>query len=183
MNGVSLSDEQLVTLIQSGKREYIEVLRNRYYKMIEKTAEIGKFACSVSDLSDAGYSAFIKAILSYSPDSKASFKTFAYACVRKSVISKLRDETNTKKRIPAFEVFSIDDVELVDRNDPESLVIQKEDLNRILEDIKSKLSTMEYEVFCEYIQGKSYKEIADCTGKSLKSVSGAITRAKAKIKR
>jgi RNA polymerase sporulation-specific sigma factor len=68
-------------------------------------------------------------------------------------------------------------------DDPEALVIDRERLQHTQRYIKEVLSDFEYKVFRLYINGLSYKEMAEELGTHTKSIDNALCRIKAKIGR
>ena len=86
------------------------------------------------------------------------------------------------KRVPPELVFPLDDISVADsKRDPERMFIEKEQMDLLFKSIKSRLSDYEYRVFCAFISGKSYKEIAAETGADVKSLENALARARKKI--
>src|SRR5690625_1635462 len=68
-------------------------------------------------------------------------------------------------------------------DDPEKLVIDRERLRHTQRHIKKVLSDFEYEVFRLYINGLTYKEMADRLDTHTKSIDNALCRVKNKIER
>lgn len=176
------SDGQLVTLIKSGNNDGFSVLHNRYAKVIENLADKYSALCVRDELVDAGNVGFADAIMSYREDTGASFKTFAVTCIRSNMLDVCKKANNTK-RIPKDLMAPLEDAEVPDGNDPESLFIKKEYFDLLFDLIKSELSDFEYSVIRKSAAGMSYKEIAGLTGKSEKAVENALSRARAKIKK
>lgn len=69
------------------------------------------------------------------------------------------------------------------QKDPEDLLISKEEAANIRNKIKSILSGYEREVLAQYLEGRTYREIAVKFGKPDKSVDNAINRIKNKAGR
>ena len=180
-NFAVLPDERLVTLIKSGNNECFMILRKRYFGVIENYADKYSALCVRNDLVYAGIVGFADAIMSYRDDTGASFKTFAKTCIKSSMLD-LCKKANNSKRIPKDLVASLEEVEVADSNDPESLFIKKEYFDLLFDLIKSKLSDLEYSVIRKSAEGMTYKEIAARVGKSEKAVENALLRARAKIK-
>ena len=68
-------------------------------------------------------------------------------------------------------------------DDPEALVIDRERLHHTQRHIKESLSAFEYRVFRLYINGLSYKEMAEKLGTHTKSIDNALCRIKSKIEK
>ena len=69
-----------------------------------------------------------------------------------------------------------------DEPNPQSLLLDKEQVWETRRQIKAMLSPLEYEIFEMYISGFSYAEIASRIGKSQKSVDNALCRIKKKLR-
>ena len=87
------------------------------------------------------------------------------------------------KHIPEDLIYPIDEVELSDMNNPESIFIEKESYDDLELTIKQELSDFEYQVLCEFLIGKSYADIADSLNVTAKSVDNALRRIRSKIKK
>ncbi|MBO4693562.1 MAG: sigma-70 family RNA polymerase sigma factor [Clostridia bacterium] len=173
------SDEQLAAHIKSGDYAHFFVLRNRYMPYIIKSASKYKSLVDEEDLISEGVLALFVAAKSYKQE-KSSFKAFAFLCIERAIVNQYR-RSKALKRIPAELISSIDGLDIADSNNPESLFIEKESTDSIICTVKDRLSDYEYKVFCEFICGKSYKEIAQEFNKSNKSVDNALKRVRAKI--
>ena len=68
-------------------------------------------------------------------------------------------------------------------SNPEDLVIDKENVERIEKLIETELSAFERQTIELYLIGMNYTEIARVLGKDEKSTDNALQRAKAKIKK
>lgn len=181
-NFAALSDEQLVSLVRTGNNECFLILRKRYCSVIESFADKYSSICARHDLIYAGNIGFADAVMSYREGAGASFRTFAKICINSKMQEPCR-KANAGMRIPSEMIMSIDDVDVPDINDPESIFIKKEYVDSLMAMVKARLSDLEYTVLSEFESGKSYKEIAEEIGINVKSVENALTRARAKIKK
>ena len=66
---------------------------------------------------------------------------------------------------------------------PEELIIGREDLVSIRDRVDEVLSSLEQEVLSAYLDGKSYQEIADKLGRHVKSIDNALQRVKRKLEK
>lgn len=122
-----------------------------------------------------------KAVMLYE-EKYSSFSTFAYICVKSSVVSYLRN-SYPKGNVP---MFSLSD----DENDesissfitPESEFIDKESLELLMARIESLLSPFEREVLSLYLADNSYSDMALLLGKDEKSIDNAIQRIRKKLR-
>ena len=174
------SDEELVARIQAGDYECFGILFKRHVGLIRYI--VGKY-CPESEAEDAlseGFLSFFKAVKLYSPDKGASFKTF-FSMTVKSDIFDIYKKRSAKSRIPGDALSPIEEAQVVEADNPESLFIRKESVKSFFDKAKSVLSDFEYTVFCDRCFGKSYSEIAAGTGKSEKAVGAALARARKKM--
>lgn len=131
-------------------------------------------SCSYDDFRQEAVIALYSAFRGYDTDiSGVTFGLYAKICIRNRLISELR---KCKARPINDDVYS--DV----HDSPESRFIEHEDYRYLLSVIDRMLSEYEKSVLALYIDGKSYKEIAERLGKTEKSVDGAVYRIKAKLK-
>lgn len=179
----SFSDNELVTFINNGKYEYLQLLIARYMPYIINVASqynVGGF--DTEDFIQEGIVAIFSAVKSYDPD-KASFKTFVYLCINRAMSSALSRVSGAAKHIPDGLISPIDNIELADLSSPESILIEKENFNDLEHTIKKELSNFEYQVLCEFLNGKSYADIAQTLNVTVKSVDNALRRIRSKIKK
>ena len=66
-------------------------------------------------------------------------------------------------------------------SNPEKMLLIREDVNHISENMNDVLTALELQVWKMYVQGCSYKEIAERLDKTNKGVDNAIRRAKKKL--
>lgn len=123
--------------------------------------------------------AFSRAALTYREgQEKVTFGLYAKVCIGNALISRLRSAR--KKHVEVLPIEGIFDV--ADPEDVSVEVIDRENVGRLNELIKSTLSKLENRVFRLYAVGYSTSEIAERLGKTEKSVDNAIFRARKKLK-
>jgi len=66
---------------------------------------------------------------------------------------------------------------------PEELIISREELKHIQNEIGEVLSDLEMEVLMSYLDGKSYQEIACDLDRHAKSIDNALQRVKRKLEK
>jgi len=77
----------------------------------------------------------------------------------------------------------IDVISSVKVSNPEDIIIGREDYSTIESKMGKLLSPLEMQVLRKYIEGKSYFEVADELGRSVKSVDNALQRVKNKLEK
>ncbi|MCL2751762.1 MAG: sigma-70 family RNA polymerase sigma factor [Firmicutes bacterium] len=131
------------------------------------------------DLIQEGMIGLYKAIMSYDPG-RAGFGAFASVCVEKQIYTAVRqanragnrplneavqlETPDCKSSIPAPEPYESDGVASVER-------------------LKTVLSAAEAAVLERLLEGMTYRQIAEATGKTVKSVDNTIGRIKAKLRK
>lgn len=179
-NNKKLSDNEIISLINAGEYENLQIIIERYLPLIIKTA---KKYCPQNEVEDAVQEstfALYSAIKKFDP-TKATFSTFASVCIKRSVIAHLR-KNNAQKVIPDELLLSIEETEIAVTDSPESILIEKENYKALADNIRLELSNFEYSVLQYFLDGKSYREIADSLHVTEKSVGNALSRIRKKIK-
>lgn len=196
----SLSDEALIALYREGENSAIEVLIQRYKKLVRNRIKVNFFVgADKDDLIQEGMIGLFKAICDYNPNREASFKSFATLCITRQISTAFKAVTRQKHMplnrsislsIPINKKSSDDEEEGITLMDiiknnvsptPEDEVISKENVEDINEYIDKALSPLEIEVLHLYMEGKNYREIAVSLGKSPKSIDNALQRIKKKL--
>ena len=190
-----VSDEQLCRLAQKGDSASAERLVLRYLHLTEVvSASLFLAGGDREDLLQEGLMGLLSAIRDYSPEKRASFFTFAQTCIRNKLYSAVK-AANRDKHAPLNHYISIQapfagsgvshTAEFVCHPDlypdPESLVIRREEESELTGTWKGLLSGLEAEILGHYLEGLSYREIADITCVTPKSVDNAVRRARTKL--
>ena len=184
----TVSDEELQKLAAGGNDEAVELLIRRYDRIILSLAR--PFFLNGGDRKDLlqeGMLGLLNAIRHYDPGEKASFRTFAVLCIRRRLYSALRSSGGSS--ISLDECLSLESSlfdESPSRNDslrsPEDELIDREEARKRYESLVGCLSPLERSVLRCFLRGMSYREIAEYTHKSEKTVDNAIQRIRRKFK-
>lgn len=190
------TDEAVVALAQEGDDQATEYLLRKYQKLVYLwTRPYFLQGAEDDDLLQEGMIGLFKAIRDFSPGS-SSFWSFAKLCITRNIISAIKGTTR-QKHIPLNSytslhkpIYDVDGdrtlLEVLHNHqvdDPETLVIDRERLSYTQKYIQETLSDFEYRVFRLYINGLSYKEMAQKLGTHTKSIDNALCRIKSKIGR
>ena len=139
--------------------------------------------CDRDDLYQEAQMGLYKAVMTY--DSRySSFSTYAYICIKSSVLSWLR-KSKAKSNIPQSMIYSLSDEDfdvISDFDNPEDKLIDRENLEILMQKIDDLLSPFEREVLSLYLSDDSYVNIASALSTSEKSVDNAIQRIRRKLK-
>ncbi|MBQ2676088.1 MAG: sigma-70 family RNA polymerase sigma factor [Clostridia bacterium] len=179
------TDEELCALSKKGNDDAFSALVGRYIFTVHDRAS-GYYGSGIDsdDLTQEGMIGLMSAVRCYDKDCGASFRTFAWLCIDRSIISAVRS-TLRKKQIPSSSIVSIDDWDEPDLNngsDPEAVLIAKEDMNLLNEKIFNRLTDFELSVLKMYLGGYSYSSIASSLACPVKAVDNALQRLRRKLK-
>ena len=193
-----LSDKELVRSARSGDRLAESVLINRYqYLAHVKARSYFLTGADHEDTVQEGMIGLFKAVRDYKEDELCSFRSFAILCITRQIITAVKTHAR-KKHNPLSSYQSLDtqvpDESLLDSlasqgsgseksEDPLELFIFEEELDGVIEILRDKLSDLEWSVFVEYLEGKSYQEIAQNINCETKVVDNALCRIKQKVKK
>ncbi len=191
------SDEELICLTKSGDGYATEYLLGKYRNFVRsRSRTYFLIGADREDIIQEGMIGLYKAIRDFKPNTNASFKSFAELCITRQIITAIKTATR-QKHIPLNSYISLSSPAYDDENDrllldtvverkkmnPEEIMISKERFNLIEEKISKILSKLEWIVLSQYLEGKSYTEIAAHIGKSEKSIDNALQRIKKKIEK
>ncbi|MBR0597279.1 RNA polymerase sporulation sigma factor SigH [Sinanaerobacter chloroacetimidivorans] len=188
-------DEELVVLAQNGDENAEEFLIRKYKDVVRSKAHLYfMVGADREDIMQEGMIGIFKAIRSYNKTRQASFHTFAEICINRQIITAIKRATRLKHSplntsVSLSRPISDKDPaktleETLSSNsntDPEALFLLKEDMDYIEGNGADIFSDLELSVWNEYLQGKTYLEISEITGKSPKAIDNAIQRTKRKL--
>lgn len=183
------SDEELIERFQKGDLSVEDYLIDKYKALVRKKARLYFLeGGDQEDLLQEGMIGIFKAIREYDPGRNTSFFTFAEVCINRQMLSAIQSATRKKNKV-LNESVSLNDVNDSGLNsalgtypDPETIFVEQEAADALLQDINKKLSPMEKRVLDMYLSGMDYLEIAEALGKKGKSIDNALQRIKKKIK-
>ena len=189
----ALSEDRLIELVQQGDNEAGSELSLRYRPLIKKcTRPFFLIGGDEEDLIQEGMMGLVTSMQTYSPDRQCSFKSYAELCIKRRILSAIK-AANRQKHMPLNNRLSLDEIYSDDEDtiaiiaddryslSPEQQIIREEEIQRLRALAQSLLSSFEKKVLDLYLEGLSYDEIAERTGKRAKSVDSALQRIKKKL--
>lgn len=198
------SDEELIGALREGEDAITEYLMEKYKEFVRKKAgTMFIIGADKDDLIQEGMIGLFKAIIGYDPGRDASFFTFADLCVSRQMY-KAVEAGKRKKHTPLNSYISLNDsdaysdadknnngdnqgvsqvIKLLSDNDPEAMIIDRENAQVLESHIVDALSDFEQQVLRLHMTGMGYIEIARILGKEAKSVDNALNRIKTKVKK
>lgn len=194
----TMTDEELVYAAREGeKNSAMECLFYRYRGFVRsRTYRYYFMGADREDVFQEGMIGFFKAYRDYRKDQGSSFRAFAGTCVERQLITALKSYTRMK-HIPLNHCFSLNHPLITGERDiclqdllvdesspsPEEGFVNEETMQAMCRALSSLLSDMERRVFCAFLRGDTYRDIAGAMGCSLKAVDNAVQRVKQKIER
>lgn len=194
------SDEELILMYRDGEEEAAGFIMNKYKNLVRKKAgSIYILGGDREDLIQEGMIGLFKAVRDYDLGRDVNFYTFADLCVSRQMYTAVQ-ASNRKKHLPLNTYISIysqskEDTEgkeetvlanilpsEKDKN-PEEMLIEQENLERIEASILKELSELEKQVFELHLTGMNYMEIAKVLGRDEKSTDNALQRMKTKVRK
>ena len=198
MDYKTLNDNELIYLCCENNEEAIDIVINKYKNCIlsilkEYLKEYNIIGVEVADLYQEGLIGLMHAINTFDKEKNVSFYTYANACIKTSIISAMRQTFRMKNRI-LNNSYSLDmliedtnsslyDLCEDESNEPNNVLINKEEKEELLNNIKSKLSKNELVIFELKLKGLKNDEIAELLGKDKKRIENAMSRIKKKYKK
>lgn len=189
---MDLQDTELQRLAASGDRAAEELLAGRYMQLVRVCARPLFLAGGDSeDLSQEGMFGLLSAIREFDPAQGVSFRSFAEHCIRMRLYSAVKSAARLK-HLPLNDSMPLE--QLSDdpssqlsaapemfRRSPEDLVLARESKEELIELCKRRLSRLELQVLDCYLEGLSYRDIAQRLQKDEKSVDNAVQRIRRKL--
>ena len=192
-------DEELILRIRDGEEKITDYIMEKYKNLVRsKAGSMYILGADREDLIQEGMIGLFKAIRDYDIGRDASFATFADLCVARQMYTAVQ-AAGRKKHAPLNSYVSLyagngsdkteeekkllDSLVSRDEQNPEELLIDKENVERIETAIESELSSFERQVLDLYLTGMKYTEIARVLGKDDKSTDNALQRCRSKIRK
>ena len=188
MEIIDTDEKKLVEEAKSGDSLAITLLVIKYRAFLDKY--VGLLNVPVrykEDFIQEGLIGLLKAVRSYDELKGCSFSTYAWRCIRNSVISEFRryERHGIKNEVSMDDVpdRALEEVSIVAESSPENRYIDMESSSQLHDTVFSVLSTYEAQVFAMYLSEMPYSLIASRLGKDVKSIDNAIQRIKNKLKK
>lgn len=184
------ADETLIRRLRAGESAIADYLMEKYKGLVKKKARaMFLIGGDTDDLIQEGMIGLFKAVRDYQPDKDATFQTFAGICVDRQIYNAIQS-SNRQKHQPLNSYVSLseqggeNEEHLGDTwvENPESIIIDQENVENLEQEITTTLSPMENQVLEYYLAGNGYGEIAELMGKTPKSIDNALRRIRTKIK-
>lgn len=193
------TDEELIDRLRDGEQGIIDYLMDKYKNLVRNKAKsMFILGGDNDDLIQEGMIGLFKAVRDYDSGRDASFYTFAELCVSRQMYTAVQ-ASGRKKHAPLNSYVSLyanmaesndeDEANLVNilpaltELNPEEQLIDKENVQKLLDIIDTELSDFEKQVLDLYMTGMPYTQIAKVLGRDEKSTDNALQRMKSKIRK
>ena len=192
-----MPDEEVAELAREGDGDALEYLLNKYKNFVRaKARSYFLIGADREDIVQEGMIGLYKAVRDFRSARLTSFRAFAELCITRQIITAIKTATRQKHKPlnsyvslnkPVYDEESdrtlIDIISSGKISNPEEIIIGKEDFSTIETKMGKMLSPLEMQVLQKYIEGKSYFEVAEELGRSVKSVDNALQRVKNKLEK
>ncbi|MFJ7668844.1 RNA polymerase sporulation sigma factor SigH [Lysinibacillus sp. NPDC097195] len=191
------NDEELIEMVHQGNTDALDFLITKYRLLVRaKARSYFLIGADKEDIVQEGMIGLYKAVRDFKEDKLASFRAFAELCITRQIITAIKTATR-QKHIPLNSYVSLDkpifdeesDRTLMDvltgaiMDDPEELMIHREEFGYLEEKMSEILSELELQVLALYLDGQSYHEISAKLNRHVKSIDNALQRVKRKLER
>lgn len=191
------NDEELIEMVHQGNIDALDFLITKYRLLARaKAKSYFLIGADKEDIVQEGMIGLYKAIRDFKGDKLSSFRAFAELCITRQIITAIKTATR-QKHIPLNSYVSLDkpifdeesDRTLMDvltgaiMDDPEELMIHREEFGYLEEKMGEILSELELQVLALYLDGQSYHEISAELNRHVKSIDNALQRVKRKLER
>ena len=190
------AETELILAAQQGHEWAVSELVGRYRNFVRgKTRCYFLAGADRDDIVQEGMIGLYKAIRDYKPERRSSFRSFAELCVTRQLITAIKTATR-QKHAPLNSYVSLHRPAAHDEEgdrvladilaakeicDPAEIVVSEWEAESIRQGFTSALSGFETAVLKLYMDGRSYRDIADVLDRRVKSVDNALQRVKRKI--
>ena len=195
-------DEELILRLRDGEEAITDYIMDKNKNLVRSKAKsMYILGADRDDLIQEGMIGLFKAVRDYDIGRDASFFTFAELCVSRQMYTAIQ-AAGRQKHTPLNTYISLyagsadQDVDGRDgewelsgsllsqpERNPEDLLIDRENVERLEKTIEKELSSFEKQVLDLYLTGMKYSEIARVLGRDEKSTDNALQRIKSKLKK
>ena len=170
-----MTDEALIERLRAGESAIADYLMEKYKGLVRKKARaMFLIGGDTDDLIQEGMIGLFKAVRDYQPDRESSFQSFANICIDRQIYTAIKS-SNRQKHQPLNTYVSLSDGEAeenfrdscVEHDNPESILIDRENVAALENEMKKSLSPLENRVLQLYLNGNGYMDIARILGNPL----------------
>ena len=185
-----LSDEEIILLIRNGEEPALEYLLNKYKNLVRgKANTLFLIGGEREDLIQEGMIGLYSAIRDFDEEKNTSFYTFAELCTTRRMYTAISASMRQKNQ-PLNDYISFDgqenseiasDIKGTRNENPEELMIHRENMEFIEKRLRDILSPLERSVLSLYLENYNYEQMSRQLNRSVKAVDNAIQRIRKKL--
>lgn len=194
MDYKDFNDYELMSYIAEGNEDANNILIKKYEPLITTIASKMLPLCKnngldINDLIQEGMIGLNHAIDRYQEQGDTLFYTYAKKCIERKIISVVVASRRNKNKVLNESISYDDDENALNRvlkdssPNPEEIILDRENEEDFILEVKDKLTDFENQVFELLLSGFKYREIAQILDKDEKSIDNAIQRIRSKIKK
>lgn len=163
-----------------GDEQAFDAVARRMAPIIRTTVQsFESLGLDTDDLEQEASLGLLAAVRTFRPDGGAAFTTYATTCIRNRLTSVARRHG---ARIRTEQPFEEDnDLPADADSDPARRMLEQEALTRLQEQLRQRLTDLEYRVLLARLSDLSYEEIASRLDVSKKTVDNAVQRLRRKM--
>lgn len=197
---INKNDLELIEKAKTGNELALEDLFSKYKSLaIRITRRYFLAGHDYDDLYQEAMIGLFKAYQNYKHTTNSDFKSFASLCINRQILSAIKI-ANRQKNKALNDYISLNnqggyDLKQDNQEDedvlyfiipspdqlPDDKLISKEEVENIKREIINNLSKYEKQVLSLYLNGLSYKQMAEKLNKTDKSIENSLTRIKSKL--
>jgi RNA polymerase sporulation-specific sigma factor len=177
----------LALFAREGDDEALKELLKRYELFIKmRSSQVQFFGIEPDDLVQEGMIGLFSAVQTYKAERGASFRTYAFICIKRRMLSAIR-LASRQKHMPLNNYVSLDDeanaqtAALTNVVNPEDMIVCRENINALKDVVKNRLTSTERGILNMYISGVTYAAIAKDYNVSIKYIDNSLQRIKKKL--
>lgn len=195
MNYSDFNDYELIAYANENNEDANNILIKKYEPLIHSIANRMLKSCSYigleeSDLVQEGMIGLNHAISYFNEQKDIIFYTYAKTCIERRMISTVIAAKRLKHRALNESIslnadnddISFDKILKDESSNPEKIVMDSEETEKLIENIKETLTDFELQVFELMLSYFKYGEIAEILDKEKKQVDNAMQRIKNKVR-
>lgn len=188
------NDYELVGMISEADEDAEKIIYEKYKPLIIQTAKkyipyFNNKGVEIADLIQEGYIGLSEAIRNFKDNKNARFSTFAVLCVERQLKTYLTTANRQKHHYlnNSISLYEKDESPLIeilasDEHNPIHYVVNKDNIKNILNELYSKFTDIEKQVFELKMSNFSNNEIAEILEITYKQVDNTTQRIKQKVK-
>ena len=167
MNYKNYNDYELIYMVRENSDQYRDLLFNKYIPIINNIVgefynNYNKYGYEYDDFYQEAMIAFDKAVVSYDENKDTLFYTYLNICIKRYLLSFVRNISSKKKNFSFDTMVSIDDIDIVDTKSDINTIFHDKDIQDICKNIiyDFSLELEETSMLELRLNGFSYREMA-----------------------